>query len=93
MPSALNVLTFFLASDTHLGHDVCNVTCVTSLELNKAAVQEINVLAGNGTWPADMGGSVIQEPVALVITGDLVDNGVRTHPRSTAQRPSRTLRF
>jgi hypothetical protein len=78
--SAASALTFLLASDTHFGHDVVdtgnNNVSVTALQLNIAAVQEMNACSnGSVSWPASMGGGVIGEPEGLIITGDLIDNG------------------
>jgi hypothetical protein len=73
-------LTFLMASDTHFGHDVVdtgnNNVSVTALQLNIAAVQEMNACSnGSVSWPASMGGGVVGEPEGLIITGDLIDNG------------------
>ena len=72
-----SALTWFGASDVHFGHDVVakDNTTTTALELNMAAVAEMNAAPGNASWPAAMGGGLIDEPAGLVITGDLVDNG------------------
>jgi hypothetical protein len=72
--TTLGSLTWFGASDVHFGHDVVakDNTTTTSLELNIAAVKEMNSLPNNASWPE---GDTVQTPVGLVITGDLVDNG------------------
>lgn len=74
LPAASLALTFFGASDVHFGHDVRaqDNSTTTALELNIAAVKEMNSLPNNGSWPE---GDTVQTPVGLIITGDLVDNG------------------
>lgn len=71
------LLSFFGASDVHFGHDVItsNGSITTSLELNIAAVTEMNALPLNDSWPESLGGGLVQTPVGLIITGDLIDNG------------------
>ena len=44
-PAATSSLTFYTASDTHLGHDVGNIT---SLFLNTVTIDKINDLAACG---------------------------------------------
>lgn len=72
-----SALTWFGASDVHFGHDVVakDNSTTTALELNIAAVAEMNSAPNNATWPDALGGGVVSTPVGLVITGDLVDNG------------------
>ena len=71
-------LSFFTASDTHLGHDVGGVT---SLSLNVATIARMNALASCGgagancSWPAALGGGAVLPPRAVVVSGDLIDNG------------------
>ena len=71
-------LTFYTASDTHLGHDVGGIT---SLALNTATIGRMNALAACGgvgancSWPAAQGGGGVQPPRAVVVSGDLIDNG------------------
>jgi len=79
--AASGVLSFFMASDTHLGHDVacpgCPGNVTTSLYLNTQFVLAANALSLNesAAWPAVLGGGPVLPPRALVISGDLVDNG------------------
>ena len=75
-------LSWFSASDTHLGHDPVtpNGTIVTSYEKNVWAIEEMNTLAtpscrGNCAWPAALGGGPVLPPLGVTISGDLVDNG------------------
>ena len=77
-----SVLSFFAASDTHLGHDVVtqNGTRVTSYEKNVWAIEEMNTLAGAGcrgacAWPAALGGGAVAPPRGVTISGDLIDSG------------------
>jgi hypothetical protein len=71
-------LTFYTASDTHLGHDVGNIT---SLSLNTVTIDNINGLAACGgvgvncSWPASLGGGPVAAPRAVIVSGDLIDNG------------------
>ena len=75
---ATSSLTFYTASDTHLGHDVGNIT---SLFLNTVTIDNINLLAACGgagvncSWPASLGGGPVAAPRAVVVSGDLIDNG------------------
>ena len=75
--ASASLLSFFGASDVHFGHDVVakDNTTTTALELNRAACAEMNALPNNDSWPAEMGGGVVQWPAGLIITGDLIDNG------------------
>ena len=70
-------LTWLGISDVHFGHDVVtkNGTVTTSLSLNIQAVAELNSLALNATWPASLGGGVVQPPRGVILSGDIVDNG------------------
>ena len=74
---AAGVLSWLGASDVHFGHDVvaADNSTTTSLELNIAAVKEMNGLPLNSSWPAAMGGGVVQPVRGLIITGDIIDNG------------------
>jgi hypothetical protein len=71
-------VTFFAASDTHFGHDVGptpdNIT--TAFEKNVWAIDEMNSLPNNGTWPESLGGGPVDVPVSVTISGDLIDGGV-----------------
>ena len=71
------LLSFFGCSDVHFGHDVVakDNSTTTALELNRFAVLEMNALPMNDSWPPALGGGVVQTPVGLIITGDLIDNG------------------
>jgi len=73
-------LSWFSASDTHLGYDVGptpdNIT--TSYEKNVWAINEMNRLPGNDTWPASLGGGAVLVPVGVTVSGDLIDNGLGT---------------
>ena len=73
LASAAQVLSFFGASDVHFGHDVIakDNSTTTSLELNRWAAMEMNALPLNDSWPAELGGGVVQTPVGLIITGDV----------------------
>lgn len=76
-------VAWFAASDTHLGHDVGpkNGTVVSSYEKNVRAISEMNALWAspcgtlNCSWPASLGGGPVQEPLGVVVSGDLIDNG------------------
>lgn len=72
-----SALTWLGISDVHFGHDVLtkNGSITTSLSLNILAVQEHNALANNATWPAALGGGVVQPPRGVILSGDIVDNG------------------
>ncbi len=76
-------ITFLLASDVHFGHDVVTSenTTTTSVELNIAAVEEMNRLPGNASWPEEMGGGIVGQPLGLLISGDLIDNGGTEWPQ------------
>jgi hypothetical protein len=72
-------VTFFAASDTHLGHDAGptpdNIT--TAYEKNVWAIDEMNSLPTNGTqWPEVLGGGNVGTPFGVTISGDLIDGGV-----------------
>ena len=81
--AAAAALSWYAASDTHLGHDVGpkNGSVTSSYEKNVAAVREMNALWAtpcgtiNCTWPAALGGGAVQPPQGVVISGDLIDNG------------------
>jgi len=71
-------LTWFSASDTHLGHDPAtpNGTVVTSVTKNEWAIDEMNALPGSASaWPAALGGGPVGEPAGVTISGDLIDGG------------------
>ena len=76
--AAAPTLTFFAASDTHFGHDAGptpdNVT--TAFEKNLRAIDEMNALPLNGSWPASLGGGLVGEPFGVTVSGDLIDGGV-----------------
>lgn len=63
-------LTWFSASDTHLGHDPAlpNGTIITSYQKNLWAVNEMNILPGNDTWPASLGGGLVQTPAGVTVS-------------------------
>lgn len=82
---AASALSWFAASDTHLGHDPAtpNGTIITSYEKNTWVIEEMNSLptpgcAGNCTWPSSLGGGLVTSPVGVTISGDLIDNGEGT---------------
>ena len=70
-------LTWLGISDVHFGHDVkaTDGTITTSLELNIRAVAELNSLALNASWPASLGGGLVQVPAGVILSGDIIDNG------------------
>jgi hypothetical protein len=70
------VLSWFSASDTHLGHDPAlpNGTVVTSFEKNTWAIREMNALPGTA-WPAALGGGAVAAPAGVTVSGDLIDAG------------------
>jgi len=85
LPAAASALSWFAASDTHLGHDPAtpNGTIITSYEKNTWVIEEMNSLptpgcAGNCTWPSSLGGGLVTSPVGVTISGDLIDNGEGT---------------
>jgi hypothetical protein len=71
-------LTWFSASDTHLGHDVGptpdNIT--SSYTKNVWAITEMNAIAQNASWPTSLGGGLVGVPVGVTVSGDLIDNGI-----------------
>jgi hypothetical protein len=70
------VLSWFSASDTHLGHDPAlpNGTVVTSFTKNVWAISEMNGLPGT-VWPAALGGGPVAAPAGVTVSGDLIDAG------------------
>jgi len=74
---AVAVVSWFSASDTHLGHDPVtpNGTVVTSYTKNVWAIGEMNALPGRDTWPDSLGGGPVSVPVGVIISGDLIDAG------------------
>ena len=70
------VVSWFAASDTHLGHDPAapNGTVFTSFEKNSWAIAEMNRLPGTA-WPAALGGGAVATPLGVTISGDLIDAG------------------
>eukprot|EP00873_Tetraselmis_striata_P023569 jgi/Tetstr1/443833/TSEL_003287.t1 len=74
------LLSFFTASDIHLGWDPntqpsCPNSTYNSFELNRLAVDAMNHLPGEQDWEEAMGGGPVVEPAGLVVSGDLVDRG------------------
>lgn len=73
-------LSWFSASDTHLGHDpkAPNGTVTTSYQKNVWAITEMNGLPSaawpNSTWPASLGGGPVLPPAGVTISGDLIDS-------------------
>ena len=53
---------------------LCN-SSYSSYELNRIVVEDINHLPGSVQWPDAMGGGTVEEPVGVIMTGDLVDRG------------------
>eukprot|EP00667_Euglena_gracilis_P004138 EG_transcript_4149 len=80
-------LTFFVASDTHL--DVCMGR--GDLENNVHAVKWMNALPGT-PYPDALGGGVVQEPVGVIVSGDLVNDGFKADI-ATFQWPMYTALF
>ena len=81
--AASAVLSWYGASDTHLGHDVgpAGGPVTTSYAKNLAAITEMNALwaspcaTANCSWPAALGGGPVSPPSGVVISGDLIDAG------------------
>ena len=70
-------LTWFSASDTHLGHDSgTGANRTTAFTKNVWAITEMNSLPNNGTYPASLGGGPVQTPRGVTVSGDLIDGGV-----------------
>lgn len=71
-------LSWFSASDTHLGHDAgIGANRTTSFTKNVWAVHEMNSLPGSAaTWPASLGGGQILPPAGVTVSGDLIDSGI-----------------
>ena len=70
-------LTWFSASDTHLGHDSgTGANRTTAYTKNVWAITEMNSLPNNGTYPASLGGGPVQTPRGVTVSGDLIDGGV-----------------
>ena len=75
--SAAPSLTWFSASDTHLGHDTgVGVNHTTSFTKNLWAINEMNALPGSGQWPSSLGGGPVLPPAGVTISGDLLDSGL-----------------
>ena len=70
-------LTWLGISDVHFGHDLpaADGTTTTALALNIRAVAELNALALNASWPASLGGGLVQVPAGVILSGDIIDNG------------------
>lgn len=68
-------ITWFSASDTHLGHDVGNTTTniTTSYEKNVWVINEMNTIANNASWPSSLGGGIVGIPLGVTVSGDLID--------------------
>lgn len=77
-------VTFFAASDTHLGfdsseHDLLGklhdpLTRPRGVELvNQRQIRDMNAMPGR-PWPAELGGN-IERPRGVLISGDLTENG------------------
>lgn len=80
--SASATLSWFSASDTHLGHDPVPANggpVVTSVTKNTWAINEMNNLPTpswpNATWPVSLGGGPVVTPVGVTVSGDLIDSG------------------
>jgi hypothetical protein len=72
-------LTWFSASDTHLGHDAgTGANHTTSVQKNTWAIREMNALPTNGSWPASLGGGPVHPPLGVTVSGDLIDGGVNS---------------
>ena len=71
-------LSWFSASDTHLGHDPgVGANKTSSYTKNIWAINEMNSLPGSATqWPAELGGGRVLEPAGVTVSGDLIDGGV-----------------
>ena len=71
-------LSWFSASDTHLGHDSGKgENFTTSYTKNTWAINEMNSIPSSGAqWPASLGGGPVLEPAGVTVSGDLIDGGV-----------------
>eukprot|EP00669_Euglena_mutabilis_P003930 TRINITY_DN1500_c0_g1_i1.p1 TRINITY_DN1500_c0_g1~~TRINITY_DN1500_c0_g1_i1.p1 ORF type:complete len:315 (-),score=65.11 TRINITY_DN1500_c0_g1_i1:306-1229(-) len=65
-----SMLTFFVASDTHL--DVCQGQ--KDFNANTLAVKLMNALPGT-KFPKAVGGGVVREPEGVIVPGDLINDG------------------
>jgi hypothetical protein len=76
--ATLAALSWFSASDTHLGHDAGEgANRTTSYTKNVWAITEMNALPGSGAqWPPALGGGPILAPAGVTVSGDLIDGGV-----------------
>ena len=76
--ASLPALSWFSASDTHLGHDPgVGANKTSSYTKNIWAINEMNSLPGSATqWPAELGGGPVLEPAGVTVSGDLIDGGV-----------------
>ena len=43
--------------------------------LNTLAARELNALPNNASWPASLGGGLVQTPAGVILSGDIIDNG------------------
>jgi hypothetical protein len=79
MATSGRALTWYSASDTHLGHDSgSGANRTTSYQKNVWAITEMNSLPNNGSWPSSLGGGPVQAPAGVTISGDLIDGGVNS---------------
>jgi len=69
-PAGGTDVTFFVAADTHFGHEGIAA-------LNKRQIETMNRLPGTG-YPARIGGKVAR-PLGVLVAGDLTEYGRGTH--------------
>lgn len=69
-------ISFFIVGDTHYCADAVDVSKMNenSARYNAGLVQQLNQLAGS-TFPAELGGGIVAEPLGVIHAGDIVDNG------------------
>jgi len=63
-------VTFFIASDVHYGRNQISNNELT----NKKIVEDMNTISGN-SYPASVGGEIIDQPRGVLVAGDITDLG------------------
>ena len=64
-------VTFFVTSDTHYGTQ----QSPSNEPINKGIIANMNSIPGNLSYPASLGGKVVQQPRGVLVAGDLTDLG------------------
>ncbi len=66
-------ITFFIIGDVHYGR----YQLKNNEALNKIVIDEMNSAPSNFSYPKSVGGKKINKPRAVVVVGDLCDNGLQ----------------